>query len=121
MQVSTSGTYYYADLSLDYAVDMCLQIFTAPFNPANPEANRIFEEDDYGSVDLEAGKDYYFVTQPLDEAAEGEFFYMFAPSAPFDITFAMAGSWYFPDTTGQGFLIDVFDYREPDVSGLVHL
>lgn len=109
VRVSTSGTYYFADLSLYYAVDMCLQIFTAPFNPASPEANRIFEEDDYGFVSLVAGKDYYFVTQPLDVAAEGDFFYMFAPPAPFGITFAMAGSWYFPDTTGQGFLIDVFD------------
>ena len=26
VQVSTSGTYYYTDLSLDYAVDMCLLI-----------------------------------------------------------------------------------------------
>jgi hypothetical protein len=109
VRVSTSGTYYYADLSINYAVDMCLQIFTAPFNPANPEANRIFEEDDYGSVDLVAGKDYYFVTQPLDVEAEGEFFYLLAPPALFDITFAMAGSWYFPDTSGQGFLIDIFD------------
>jgi hypothetical protein len=109
VQVSTSSTYYYADLSIDYAVDMCLQIFTAPFNQARPGDNRIFEADDYGYVDLEAGKDYYFVTQPLDVAKEGEFFYMFAPSAPFNITLAMAGSWYFPDTTGQGFLIDIFD------------
>jgi len=109
VRVSTSGTYYYADLSLNYAVDMCLQIFTAPFNPDNPGANRVFEEDDYGSVELEAGKDYYFVAQPLEFEAEGEFFYMFAPPAPFGITFAMAGSWYFPDTTGQGFLIDIFD------------
>jgi hypothetical protein len=118
VRVSTSGTYYYSDLALNYywagltpysLVDMCLQIFTAPFNPANPAANRVFAEDDYGSVDLVAGKDYYFVTQPLDVEAEGDFFYMFAPSAPFGITFAMSGSWYFPDTTGQGFLIDVFD------------
>jgi len=109
VQVSTTGTYYFQDISLYYAVDMCLQIFTAPFNPASPESNRIFEADDFGSVNLEAGKDYYFVTQPLDTAAEGDFFYIFAPPASFDITYAMSGSWYFPDTTGQGFLIDVFD------------
>ena len=34
---------------------------------------------------------------------------MFARPAPFDITYAMSGSWYYPPTTGQGFLIDVFD------------
>jgi len=109
VQVSTSGTYYYNDLSINFAVDMCLQIFTAPFDPANPAANRVFEEDDFGSVYLEAGKDYYFVTQPLDVAAEGEFFYVFAPPAQFDISFAMSGSWHYPPTTGQGFLIDIFD------------
>jgi hypothetical protein len=109
VQVSTTGTYYYADLSLEYAVDMCLQIFTAPFDPANPAANRVFAEDDYGSVELEAGQDYYFVTQPFYEGDTGEFFYIFAPPAPFNITYAMSGSWYYPPTTGQGFLIDVFD------------
>jgi hypothetical protein len=110
VQVSTSGTYYYADLSINYAVDMCLQIFTAPFNPGSPTANRVAAEmDDFGSVELEAGTDYYFVSQPLEESTEGEFFYVFSATAPFDITHAMAGSWYYPPTTGQGFLIDVFD------------
>lgn len=110
VQVSSSGTYYYADLSINYAVDMCLQIYTAPFNPANPAANRVGNEmDDFGSVELEAGQDYYFVSQPLEEAAEGAFFYVFSATAPFDITYAMAGSWYYPPTTGQGFLIDVYD------------
>jgi hypothetical protein len=109
VQVMISGTHYYTDLSIEFDVDMCLQIFTAPFNPANPGANRVEVIDDFGSVDLEAGKDYYFVVQPLNSASNGEFFYVFAPPAPFDITYAMAGSWYFPATTGQGFLIDVFD------------
>lgn len=109
IRVSTPGTYYYRDISIDYAVDMCLQIYTAPFNPTSPNANRIFSEDDEGSVELQPGTDYYFVAQPLQAASNGEFFYIFAPPAPFSITYAMAGSWYYPPTTGQGFLIDVFD------------
>ncbi len=109
IQVSTSGTYYYRDVSLDFDVDMCLQVYTAPFNPSNPNANRVFAEDDEGSVELQSGTDYYFVAQPLQSAKTGEFFYIFAPPAPFSITYAMAGSWYYPPTTGQGFLIDVFD------------
>jgi hypothetical protein len=110
IQVSSSGSYYYADVSINYAVDMCLQIFTAPFNPSDPTANRVAnEKDDFGNVELQAGKDYYFVTQPLDESAEGEFFYLFVPQAPFYITYAMAGSWFYPATAGQGFVIDVFD------------
>lgn len=112
IQVSKTGRYYYSDLSIDYAVDMCLQIFTAPFNPSDPSANRVANElDDYGNVELQIGKDYYFVAQPLEESTvhQGEFFYVFVPQAAFDITYAMAGSWYYPATTGQGFLIDVFD------------
>jgi len=109
VQVSTTGTYYYRDISLDFDVDMCLQIYTAPFDPANPYNNRIFWADDEGDVELETNKDYFFVAQPLQAPASGEFFYVFAPPAPFSITYAMSGSWYYPPTTGQGFLIDVFD------------
>jgi hypothetical protein len=108
VQVSTTGTYYYSDVSIGFSVDLCLQIYSAPFDPANPNNNRIFFGDDSGSVDLEAGTDYYFVTQPLQTAFNGEFFYVFAPSE-FYITYAISGSWFYPPTNGQGFLIDVFD------------
>ena len=109
IRVSTAGIYYYEDISLNFAVDTCLQIFTAPFDPSNPAANRIFDADDFGQVAMQPGVDYYFVTQPLNEPDEGEFFYIFAPPAPFSITYAISGSWYDPQTDGQGFLIDVFD------------
>ena len=109
VQVSGTGAYYYTDLSINYAVDMCLQIYSAPFNPANPGANRVVLFDDDGSVQLEAGQDYYFVSQPLGGAQTGEYFYIFAPPAPLAINSGMSGSWYFPATTGQGFLMDVFD------------
>jgi len=109
VRVSTTGTYYYTDISINYEVDMCLQIYSAPFNAANPDANRVILMDDFGSVELESGKDYYFLVQPLDGPQTGEFFYVFAPPAPMAITYAISGSWYFEPTTGQGFLIDVFD------------
>jgi hypothetical protein len=109
VQVARSGLYYYADISIYHAVDMCLQVYTAPFNPGSPNANRIAAMDDVGVVQLEAGEDYYFVVQPLDEPDEGEFFYVFAPPAPFRISHALAGGWFEPATAGQGFLMDVFD------------
>jgi hypothetical protein len=109
VRVSNSGTYYYTDISISFAVDMCLQIFSAPFNPNNPGANRVAIIDDFGTVELQSGKDYYFVTQPLNEAEAGEFFYVFAPPAPFRISSAMSGGWFYPPTSGQGFLMDVFD------------
>ena len=55
VRVAAPGTYYYSDVSLNFGVDMCLQIYTAPFDPNNPNANRIFGEDDEGSVELQAG------------------------------------------------------------------
>jgi hypothetical protein len=84
-------------------------VYTAPFNPASPNANRIAAMDDFGTVELDAGEDYYFVAQPLDEPDVGDFFFVFAPPAPFRITHAMAGAWYDPPTDGQGFFIDVYD------------
>ncbi len=109
VRVSAAGAYYYRDVSIDFDVDMCLQIYSAPFDPANPEQNLLFIEDDEGQIELQPGTDYYFVAQPLQNAKSGQFFYIFAPPAPFSINYAMSGSWYFPQTTGQGFLIDVFD------------
>jgi hypothetical protein len=114
IRVTKSGNYFYQDVSLEFDVDMCLQIYTAPFDAANPNNNRVLfsngqgNADDFGIVYLESGKDYYFVSQPLIEANTGEYFYMFA-AADFYITYAMSGSWFNPETNGQGFLIDVFD------------
>jgi hypothetical protein len=110
VQVTRSGLYYYADISIYHAVDVCLQVYTAPFNPANPNANRVGDDmDDLGVVELQAGEDYYFVAQPFGDTDLGEYFFVFAPPAPFRITHAMAGGWFEPATAGQGFLMDVFD------------
>lgn len=109
VRVAHSGTYYYTDISFDFDIDMCLQIFSAPFNPNNPDANRVAIVDDNDTVELQSGKDYYFVAQPLNLAQTGEFFYVFAPPAPFFISSTMSGGWFYPPTSGQGFLMDVFD------------
>ena len=109
VQVSRSGRYYYNDVSIRFAVDMCLAIYSAPFNSANPSANLVAGFDDFGSVELEAGRNYYFVVQPLDTATTGEYFYVLSPPAPFRINTAMSGSWFNPETTGQGFFMDILD------------
>jgi hypothetical protein len=122
IQVSVTGTYYYTDafwlVAGDEYADMCLQIYSAPFDPANPNANRVgngvndYSLDDYGTFELEAGQDYYLVAQPLfalNANQESEFFFVLAPPAPMRINKALAGSWFYPPTRGQGFLIDVFE------------
>ncbi|MDX1557181.1 MAG: hypothetical protein R3212_14220, partial [Xanthomonadales bacterium] len=109
LQVSRDGRYYFQDVSVNFDVDLCLQIYSAPFDAADPEANLVARLDDDGVVELDAGSDYYFVVQPLDLEASGEFFYLFAPPAPFRLNPGLAGSWFNPATAGQGFFLDVFD------------
>jgi hypothetical protein len=109
IRVSESGTYYYTDISIDFDVDMCLQVYSAPFDPANPTKNRLAWFEDRGIVELQENTDYYFVAQPETSAATGEFFYVLAPPAPFNIQHPMAGNWFDPPTSGQGFFLDVYD------------
>lgn len=111
IQVSRSGSYFYTDISIAHAVDMCLQIYTAPVNVGSPGQNRVAVVDDFGQVELEAGQDYWFVAQPFESPQSGAYFYVFAPPAEFRLNTAMGGSWLNPATGGQGFLMDVFDNR----------
>lgn len=107
--VSEAGTYYYMDVSINFGVDMCLQVYDAPFNAGDPDANLIGAFDDFGEIELETGQSYYFVMQPLAFSQLGDYFFIFAPPAPFRLNGAMSGSWYNPATAGQGFFMDVFD------------
>jgi hypothetical protein len=109
IQVSRTGTYYYTDISIAHAVDMCLQIYTAPVNTGNPAQNRLAAFDDFGQVTLQAGQNYYFVSQPLDDPQTGAYFFVFSPPAQFRMNAGLAGSWFNPLTAGQGFFLDVFD------------
>ena len=119
VQVPASGTYYYTDVSW-YAefFDVCVLVYEDGFDPAQPGANRVpaYEPwtgvdylDDDGTIELESGKDYYFVVQPLGVAAEGDYFFVLAPPAPFRINKALAGGWFNSGTDGQGFFIDVYE------------
>jgi hypothetical protein len=116
-QVSRGGTYFYTDISFffDPQVDMCLHIYSTPVDVGNPEQNRVATLDDFGPVELEAGQDYWFVTQPFvlvpdNEPQSGAFFYVFAPPAEFRLNTAMGGSWVNSTiVSNQGFLMEVFD------------
>ncbi|MBT8050329.1 MAG: hypothetical protein HKO85_02780 [Xanthomonadales bacterium] len=112
IRVQRSGTYHYTDISVEYDVDVCLQVYTAPFDPSEPDANRVGGAlDDFEVIDLEADTDYYFVLQSLEGSFSdtGEYFYVLAPPAPFRINKALAGAWYNSQTSGQGLFMDVYD------------
>lgn len=109
VEVTRNGSYFYTDISINFAADTCLQVYTAPLDPANPGANRVALLDDVGQVELSVGTAYYFVVQPFGEPVNAEFFYVLAPPADFRLNPGMAGSWFNPATNGQGFFLDVFD------------
>lgn len=110
VQLATSGTYYYQDMFWQHSFDICLQIYTEPFDPANPESNRVGGVlDDLETVELSTDEQYYFVVQPLGASAVGEYFYVLAPPAPFRINKQLAGAWFNFETNGQGFFLDVYE------------
>jgi hypothetical protein len=111
------GTYYYQDISVYSGdIDVCLQVYTAPFDPAEPNVNRVptsgvrgFFLDDSGTVELEAGRDYWFVVQPRNSTAFGSYHFVLAPPADFRINRGLAGAWFDSETVGQGFFMDIYD------------
>lgn len=107
-----SGEYTYVDASLLTGFDMSLAVYSAPFDAQNPAANLVAAADDTATFTLNAGQNYYFVAQPLCSDATGDWrFVLFGPvSMRFNA--ALAGSWFNPDTPGQGFFIDVFPELE---------
>ena len=119
VQVPVTGTYYYNEVSwyVDF-FDICVLVYEGEFDPAQPEKNRVPAYDalydvdyldDAGLIELESGKDYYFVVQPWSTAATGDYFFVLAPPAPFRINKALAGGWYNRETDGQGFFVDVYE------------
>jgi len=112
VQLATTGTYYHTDILVDQGYDICLGVYTEPFDPANAQNNRVGELlDDSGTVTLSAGQDYYFVVHVNANWTEfvGDYFYVLAPPAPFRINKSLAGAWFNFETSGQGFFLDVYE------------
>jgi hypothetical protein len=108
IQFDKSGTYFFADLGWFLRTDLVLLVYEGAFNPSDPGQNMIAELDDAGFLQLETGKDYYFVTYPLYDNATGEWhFALFPPGKKTPINLFLDGAWNNPNTRGQGVLIDV--------------
>ena len=107
VRVSRDGAYYFSNAGPE---SLCLSVFTAPVDPDDPWANYVTSSF-WETIELEAGRDYYFIAQPGDIPATlpREFFYILAPPAPFRINHGLSDSWFNPDTPGQGFFLDVFE------------
>ncbi len=111
IRVSRDGTYYFADtIPGDMGAQVSLQVYTAPVNPEDPWANLVtWVARGMPLLELHTGQDYYFVTQVISGYPTGEFLYALAPPAPLRINPGLSGTWYNPDTPGQGFFLTVYE------------
>lgn len=113
-QVDTTGRYYFVDVSYFFGLGVCVGVYTAPFNPSNPTANRILllSSEYFLSVNLTAGTNYYFVVQPNTLAQTGEYIYLVTPGTDLYIDPVLSGAWFDPASPGQGFFFDIFGHQK---------
>jgi hypothetical protein len=109
IRVSRSGTYYFSQSSVATGPYVFVRVYTSPVKPANQEANLVPYESSGWGVKLLTGQDYYFVVYQCSPTTYGEYLYIIAPPAPLRINAGLAGTWYNPDTPGQGFFLTVYE------------
>jgi hypothetical protein len=118
IRVHRTGNYFYAPAVINNGALVCLMIYTAPVDPSHPQAGRLAALGGYAeTVTLDPDTDYYFVSiwsggEFDDDRSNdlGEFLHMLLPPREFRINPGLAGSWFDPDTPGEGFFLSVFDH-----------
>jgi len=110
IRVPKTGKYRYSDSSVNFAVDVVVNVYAGNFNPSSPDDNFIRAMDDGDlAIVLEEGTDYYLVVQPLYENDTGDYeFVLLGPDPNFKITEGLNGAWANRDTLGQGILMEVY-------------
>jgi hypothetical protein len=109
IRVSREGTYHFASVRQIGALNTCQAVYSAPFNPASPEANLVGYGHGQWLIELEPGKDYWLVVHPSVPGATGEYIFHVGPPASVRINPAMTGLWADLNTPGQGMYLDVFN------------
>ena len=111
-RVDTSGTYYVTDVSYFFGLGLCISVYSAPVNPANPSANRILQlvTDYYGEIQLNTGQNYYFVITANTGDQTGEYLYLVTPGTDFYVDPTMAGAWADLGTSAQGYFFDILGH-----------
>ena len=62
---TVSGSYYYRDISINYSMDMQIDLYMGSFDPLDPVTNFVGYIDDWGTYSLTSGTNYYMVISPL--------------------------------------------------------
>jgi len=115
-QVDSSGVYYFADIGFEISffvdgyVDSSATFYNGPFDPDDPESNRLATLDDGGTIELETGTEYRVVTQPYCNSQDdrGNWFFILLPSRGFP-NHALSGAWFNKATNGQGILMEIYE------------
>jgi len=124
-QLDRGGNYFLSAISAfddDPYVGVFLAVYDQPFNPSKPRQNQVawqwdswaLFDDDFNPVDLEAGKDYWFVVQPGCQLRTGPFQYVLFPERPFEFNSFSSGAYYDRMTPGQG---ELFEFHPPPPQG----
>lgn len=109
-RVSRSGSYVLIDATVQVFSGICVDVLSAPFDPQNPKNNVVQHSYSYGQkIDLEEGQDYYFVVTPKKGNLRplSEYAFLIEPWGEVYFDPVLSGSWYNPETPGQGFFLDV--------------
>lgn len=118
-RVDTGGAYYISNISVYFNFDICISVYTAPFDATQPALNRIAQmtgaqpSGDYtAALDLDTDQDYYFVVTPRNNSNSGEYVFLVTPGTDLYIDPVLSGNWYDPETPGQGFFLDVLGHDQ---------
>jgi hypothetical protein len=108
LQVPESGSYYFADVSAFKRVNMLLFVYRGSFDPEDPSQDVVGVVDDTGTIALESGADYYFVSVPWNDDEFGQWHYVVFPPGIAALNGYFSGAWFNLVTDGQGILMEVF-------------
>jgi len=107
-----TGLFRYAEVSLFDRMDMQLRVYEETFDPSDTEDGLVASMDDAGGMLLESSKNYLFVVTARTPGNNGEWQWVMFPPGPLQFNAGLNGAWYYPATSGQGILVDVFTEKQ---------
>lgn len=110
-RVPRTGPYFFTNTGAWIEREICLTIFPAPPDTLDPSTDWVaVMAHTQMWTPLSADQDYYFAVQTLEPEAMGEYLFLIQAANEIYIDPVFSGSYYNPDTPGQGFFLDVFGH-----------
>ncbi|NNL95202.1 MAG: hypothetical protein HKO64_06230, partial [Xanthomonadales bacterium] len=108
------GTLLYSDAGAFYQSNMKLRVYEGAFDPAQPNLNKIAEFDEVGQFNVESGKTYFLVAQPINALNSGAIYaYVIqGGSTGISINAGLNDAWVSTEAPFQGMFFTVFEALE---------